>query len=174
MKTVLPSVAFLCFHIIFCHFVLADEPSLLKETPLGMVDESTHERILQVELMVVAPFSIAQITIFADGYLRYEATAPGSNIHQHTKKNLKKEDVEGLFKLIRENHFESLKNSPTAPMPDATVYTITISYEAPVLTSLTAQDIHHISCTNTCPQEITEIIATIKKLFGQTILEIGV
>ena len=127
--------------------------------------------ITQVQLVVTAPFSTAHLTIFSDGHMRYEVTSPQNDINENETKTILPEQFQVLAELIRTNHFDTLQANYADKILDASSFAVTVDYSSAQKESSPSS--LTVNCqAAACPQEVNNIIASIKKMWGKEISEI--
>ena len=126
--------------------------------------------IREIKLNVSAPFSDATLTIDDKGLIKYVAESPGTGIDSvHESSQLTPEQHDELVSLLVNNDFFNLEDKYTADrlLMDATCYTITVQRNDASVKSVSC-------CHGSCPEQVSQIIDMIKKLWGKEILEVGV
>ena len=105
-----------------------------------------------------------------DGSCLYEASSPKTGIEkQSATKELTKDEVALLVKIVRKAEFFSLKESyqPEYPIEDISVYSISVTING---------ETKQVSCHgyDECPEGFKKVMETIKTIWGKEILEVGV
>jgi len=157
-------------------------------SPVVKVDEIAKE-IVEIKLIIEAPFSIATLMVDEQGNINYEASTYG-NKEKFTKNEEGKiigltydETQEGVDKVegsvqITTDQFEELTGLIEASeffsfeeeyveenLMDATTYTIVVKRD---------DEEKAVSCSGKCPEKLIEIRDKIRELWGEEIVEIGV
>ena len=144
-----------------------------KIDPSEVLPQDSIDTVKQIELTVTAPFSTARLTIFSDGYIRYQADSSENNIHQNDSKKISSEEFQDLARLIISSHFDTLQGSYTEEkIVDAISYSVTVGYSPTKRGSPTS--VSMVNCNYMCPPEVNNLISSVKKLWGKDILEIGI
>jgi len=151
---------------------------------VGMTQYQRNLVILDVTLTVVAPFSSA--TIFVKNYRNepnpqaiYTASSPDTGIEKQTQsKAISSFQFNELTDLIKEYDFWSLNEvymeKGLMDVTNTTISVKSIPQECVSTPALCDAAVYTVSCSGSCPKEITEIIDKIKELWDGEILEVGV
>jgi len=157
-------------------------------SPVIKIDETAKE-ILEIRLIVEAPFSIAMVAIDKQENISYEASTYGNGekftkdeegkiigiIHDESQAGVDKvegssqitgDQFEELTSLIETSEFFSFEEEYVEEnLQDASTYTIVVKR---------SDEEKAVSCYGKCPEKLIEIRNRIKELWGKEIVNIGI
>jgi hypothetical protein len=151
-------------------------------SPRGTLRPLTEdERIVGFRLEVIAPFSRATITVSDSGDVTYQAK-PEGRPGQHGTGTVPRGTVAALAQWVQQSTFWTSKLSyddteDGMTLSDLSTYVVSVLTIGGEKMPATRTKRHSISCygeTESCPDDVVELIRRIKALWGKEIMDIGV